>query len=306
MGEVNFAKNAPSAAPAPATQSASAPIDAVSAPVASPTPAPAPAPPSAPPVTQAVAKVTGGGALAPRGLVLGDKIPDFDDIILPRLNIVQNMGDLKDSFPLGALVFNQSTVVFTPPKVNAKTSVVEQAATAPVSLVCLGFRPTRFVEKVAGGGRGLIVKTEEEVRANGGTLDYNEWNLKKTDGMKRFEPLAEALVAIERPEIVADDDTVFVYPVDGKKYALALWGMKGTAYTAAAKRVFFTGRAMGCLRDGYPSRSFALTTRWQKFSETNAAWVPVLIPGQPSTPELLAWVTGVLNPECAGDTGAEG
>jgi hypothetical protein len=164
----------------------------------------------------------------------------------------------------------------------------------------MGFRPTRYVEKVTGGARGLIVNTEDEVRAAGGTLDYKEWNLKKASGMKRFEVLAEALVAIERPEHVADDETVFVYPVtDGdktRKFALALWAMKGTAYTAAAKRVFFTNRAVGCLRKGYPTRSFQLSTRFESFDNGNGAWVPVALPGAESTPGFMEFARAILNP----------
>lgn len=213
---------------------------------------------------------------------------------MPRLNIVQNLGELKDSFPLGAIVFNQSTVLFAPPIVNAKTGVQEKAGTAPIIITCLGFQPDRFVEKVQ-GGRGLIVSSEDQVKAAGGTLDYQEAQLKKADGIKYFERLAEALIAIERPEIVADDGGVFVYPVDGKKYALAMWGMKGSAYTAAAKRVFFTGRQTGCLREGgYPSRSFAFTTRWKTWDGGKAAHIPVLLPYKASSPEFLAWVAQVL------------
>jgi len=245
------------------------------------------------------------GAMAPVGLVLGDRIPDFDEVIMPRLNIVQNIGDLKDSFPLGAIVFNQSAVIFTAPIVNKTTGIQEKAASAPVIVTCLGFRPDRFVEKVQ-GGRGMIVNTEDQVLAAGGTLDYNEAKLKAADGIKYFERLAEGLFAIERPEIVNDDGTVFVYPVDGKKYALAMWGMKGTAYTAAAKRVFFTNRSMGCLREGgYPSRSFALTTRWKSFGEQKGAHVPVLLPHLPSSPAFLEWVKQVLNPAASPVTGAE-
>jgi hypothetical protein len=226
--------------------------------------------------------------------VLGDKIPDFNDIILPRLNIAQNIGELKDMFIPGSVVFNQSTLLFKPPFTHPKDPAQNVEGTKPFNLICLGFRPTRFVEKVEGGGRGLIVNTEEDVRNHGGTLDYNEWMLKKKDGMKRFEQLAEALIAIERPEICADDDSVFVYPVDGKKYALALWGMKGTAYTEAAKKVFFTNRSVGCLREGYPTRVFAMSTRWKQFGASNGAWIPILVQSDKTSPEMLKWVASVL------------
>lgn len=230
---------------------------------------------------------------APGGLVLGDKIPEFKDIILPRLNIVQGTGELKDSFPQGAVVFGQSLVLFAPPIVNAKTATVERPGTPPVIITVLGFRPTRFSEKVSGGVRGIIVNTEEEVTAAGGTLNYKEWDAKKSSGMKRFEHLADALVVIERPDAVADDDTVFIYPCDGKKYALALWALKGTAYTAAAKGVFFTARAVGCLRSGYPTYSFALSTRTQS-RDGNTWYVPVCLPRTKSSAEFLAFAASIL------------
>lgn len=289
--EIKFDAKAPSAAPAPTEVKANPVIEvaATATPVAAPTPAAVPAP-----ATTAVAVAPSNGALVPGGLVLGDKIPEFKDIILPRLNIVQNIGSLKDSFAPGGIVFNQQALLFTPPIIDKTTGNVSKVGLPPVIITCLGFRPTRFVEKVGGGARGMIVDTEEAVRANGGTLDYNEWKLKKNDGMKRFEELADALVAIERPECIKDDGSYFVFPVGDKQYALAIWGLKGTAYTAAAKRVFFTSRATGCLSKGYPTRSFAMTTRWTSFEGGNGTWVPALIPHQPSTPEFMAWVGNVL------------
>lgn len=230
----------------------------------------------------------------PTSLVIGDKLPAFSDIILPRLNIVQGTGELKDSFPQGAVVFGQSLVIFTPPIINAKTSNVDKAGSPPAIITVLGFRPTRFLEKVKGGVGGLIVDTEEQVTLAGGTLNYREWEAKQNSGMKRFEPLADAVVVIERPQEVADDDTVFCYPCDGKKYALAIWGMRGTAYTAAAKGVFFTARAVGCLRGGYPTYSYALSTRTQS-KNGNTWYVPVCIPNKKSSTEFLAFAASILN-----------
>jgi len=248
------------------------------------------------PATPAASAVTvrENTSLAPAGLILGDKIPEFKEIILPRVNIVQNIGGLKDTFEPGELVFNQTTVLYSPPVINKTTGVVEVAGTPPVDMVILGFRPTRFAEKVAGGGRGIIVDTEEKVTANGGTLDYNEWKLKAKDGIKYFEYLAEALVAIRRPEHCKDDDTVFVYPVGGHKYALAIWGMKGSAYTVA-KTAFFTPRSMGCLRKGgYPSYHFAVSTFEKPFQTGNKAWVPVCLPTVPTDATFLEFAAQIL------------
>jgi hypothetical protein len=229
------------------------------------------------------------------GFIMGNSLPGFKDIILPRLNIVQSLGLLKDSFPQGAIVFGQTLVLFTLPIIDKQTGNVKMPALPPVWMTVLGFRPTRFVEKIAGGIRGLVVNTEAEVRSAGGTLDYNEWKLKEKDGMKRFETLAEAFVVIKRPAHVADDNSVFLYDIGGEKYTLALWAMKGTAYTHAAKRVFFTARKMGCLqKGGYPSWSYNVTTRSETMNN-NTYYVPVCIPNVASTAAFLDFTRGLLN-----------
>lgn len=237
-----------------------------------------------------------GGA---EGFIMGDHLPGFKDIILPRINIVQGVGILKDSFPQGAIVHGQSLVLFTVPIIDKQTGNAKVAGLPPVHLTIIGFRPTRYTEKVSGGERGLIVNTEAEVRSSGGTLDYNEWKLKEASGMKRFETLAEAFVIIKRPAHVADDDSIFTYDIGGEKFALALWAMKGTAYTAAAKTVFFTARKMGCLaKGGYPSWSYNFTTR-SKTTAGNTYYVPVCIPNAPSTPAFMEFVKALLTPSAA-------
>lgn len=248
------------------------------------------------PATAAVATVPKNtNMIAPSGIVLGDKIPDFNDIILPRLNIVQNLGELGKTYPLGSIVFGQNLVLFQPSIVNPKTGNTERQGTPPIIITVLGFRPTRFVERTSGGARGALVNTEAEVRAAGGTLDYKEWELKSASGMKLFQSLAEALVVVQKPDAIADDDTVFVYQVDGKKWALALWAMKGSAYTAGAK-TFFTARSLNCLRNGYPTHSWNLSTRLKPFGGTKEAWVPVLVPQMKSSPEFMAFAAQILAP----------
>lgn len=240
-----------------------------------------------------------------RSLVLGDKIPDFGDVILPRLNIAQGIGDLGKTFDPGSICFDQRVLLFSPPIIDVAQGTITKPALPPVSIVCIGFRPTRYVEKVEGGGKGLMFDTEEQVKNAGGTLDYREYELKKKDGMKRFEALAEALIAIQRPEHIADDGTVFVYDVEGKKYAIALWAIKGTAYTAACKKTLFMQRACGYLNGGYPTRELFLTARWTKFDNGNGAWTPVMLPGKATSPAFLAWVAGIINPVEVENQGAE-
>lgn len=250
------------------------------------------------PAALAMAVVPGVGLPANNdsaGFLTGDFLPGFKDIILPRIGIVQGMSQMKDSFAQGAIVFDQKLELFRMPVIDKATGNVKTPGTPPVQITIVGFRPTRFVEKIAGGGRGQLVNSEAEVRAVGGTLDYNEFKLKEASGMKRFETLAEAFILIKRPEHVADDGSVFTFPVGGASYALALWGMKGSSYTQCAKKVFFTARKMGCLSKGYSTWSYGLSTRTATF-DGNTYFVPVALPNAPTTPEVSSFITAILNP----------
>lgn len=281
--EVNFSDTTPSTPAADVT-----PASAVAAPAETPAAAPAAAPEA--------------GAQLPAttsGMLLGDKLPEFKDIILPRVSLVQNIGKMTESFENGTLVYNQQVPLFVPGKVNTQTATLERPATKPVNLTVLGFKPTRFYEKVKWGGdqaaRGMIVDSEAAVRTSGGTLDYNEWKLKEKSGMKRFEPGVDAMVAIERPEISKDNTSDFSFEVEGKFYALAMWTLKGSLYTAAAKRVFFTARLIGCLKQaGYPSWNYAVSTREENWTGGVSSWIPVCVPNQKNTVEFLKFVQSIL------------
>lgn len=231
------------------------------------------------------------------GFPIGDDLPGFKDVMFPRLNLVHAIGGLKDTFTPGEVVFGQTTVLFSPPIIDKKTGNPVQAATPPVNVTVVGIISKRFSEKVAGGIGGMIVDTEAAVREHGGTLDYNEFKLKEKSGMRRFENLVDMLVAIRRPESVADDDTVFTFPVGASKYALALWAVKGSAYTHAYKKVLAYARLAGCLKAGYPTHSFSLTTRLEsRAGIAEPWWVPVLVPAEKSTPDFLEFVAAIVNP----------
>lgn len=245
-------------------------------------------------VTSAESKVP--ATRSDNGFTFGDDLPGFREVIFPRLNIVQNIGELMKSFSPGELVFGQSTVLFTPTKVDPKTGNATQKGTGPINITVLGIVSKRYSEKIAGGIGGQIVNTEAEVVSAGGTLNYKEWELKAKDGMKRFEPLIDFLITIRRPEIVADDDTVFSFDVDGHKYALGLWSVKGTAYTNAYKKVLAFHRLAGVLKGGYPTYNFNTAVRLEKYPNGNMAWVPVLTPGAKNSPKFLEFVGQILNP----------
>jgi hypothetical protein len=242
------------------------------------------------------------GAIAKANILMGDVLPTLADVILPRVNIVQNIGQLKDLFDPGVLVFNQVTTLFEPAIIHPKTNVVEKPATPPCVITFMGFKPCQFVEKTVGGARGLIVKTEEAVVANNGTMDYQEWQLKKAQGIKYFQPMMDALVAIRRPDSLKDrkDDPEFVYPVEGNLYTLAYWALRGTAYTELYKKVLAPARFMGCLREGgYPTWCFNISTFEKPYQGGNKAWIPIATPNSRNTPEFMKFVRSVLEPSAS-------
>lgn len=219
--------------------------------------------------------------------IFNDEDIGFDDIRLPRLNIVQKVGDLSNIFTPGEIVLNQSAVIHEP-----ADPVKNKVGNKPLIITVLGFKKRQFCEKVVGGDMGLLVNTEAEVVAKGGTLDYKEWQ--QSNGAKKyFQRLATALLLVQKPEHYQDtDDLMFPYECEGKKYALALYSMKGTSYTNAAKHIY-TARKIGHLRPGYPVQAWSLTTKLEKFGD-NYAHIPIIKPGPKSTEAFLTFAREVL------------
>lgn len=225
-------------------------------------------------------------APASRGSFADDDIIDPADIVIPRLNFVQKVGELSNVFAPGSIVLNGQLVMIDAPKGTAESD--------PLEILFIGFRKVQFVEKVEGGGKGMTFNTEAEVAAAGGTLDYN---VAAATGQQIYQRLATALTLVRQPKGL--DDTMFPLPYDNAdgsvtNYTLALWSMKGTAYTNGAK-IIKTARKMGHLRKtGYKAGWWTLRSKLKQY-DSNFAYIPVLkpVPGG-SSPELQAWITDIV------------
>lgn len=293
MGKIAFTKNpeAPAAEAVTTVSEVSTPVEGVT--IETTTVANAPAP------TLAVAVVPPAPvARAQAPMIFDDENIGFDEVILPRINIVQKVGEMSNIWTPGEIVLNQQRAIYTQPV--AVNGVITKPGTDPLTIIVLGFQKTRFVEKVSGGAQGAIVDSLEEVQKLNGTLEYREWQEKSKANIpvKLFQRLSTALLLVERPASVDDQDNLlFSYEFQGKFFALALWSMKGTAYTNGAKRMF-TDRKLGHLRaGGYSSYTYLLSTKLEtyKFTGTeNYAHIPVLKPGQRTSPEFQAFVKEVL------------
>lgn len=240
---------------------------------------------------------------------LDDENVGFEDIIMPRINIVQGVGKLSTLWTPGQIVFNKDCVVFDPGCAEKKlpNGDILQAfrpATEPVEITVVGFQKDRFAEKVEGGIGGATVKTEEEVARLGGTLDWNEHQekLKQKIPSKLFQTLATALVFIRKPSYVKDEkNIVFPYECEGARYALALWSMKGTAYTHGTKVIRTAGK-LGHLRaqNGrtfYRKWNYKLSTELKPFvteKGENFVRVPALVVGTENTAAFLKLIDDVM------------
>src|SRR5208282_3966077 len=227
-----------SANPAPATVPAPAPV-VVPAPVTPPATAPAPVQAPPPPEVPAVPAVeptpsvppasegtTEYAAPPPPAFYDGDDGGAFDpgDLVLPRLNIVQKVGDLSNVYPPGSIVLG-AQLVLSPAPVN-------MAISSPIRIVVIGLQPTTYAEKLEGGALGNYFRTEKEVVDNGGTLDWNE---SQATDKQLYQRVSIGLVAVEKPDGI--DAAMFPHTFGGKQYSLALYTMKGTAYTNAARHI---------------------------------------------------------------------
>ncbi len=207
-----------------------------------------------------------------------DEAMDASDVKYPSLNIVQGVGQLCEDFDPGAIVLDKQILVVGPPPKNRAEGIQ-----APVVLVVVGFRPTRWTEVIPGGGLGRLFDTEEEVYQSGGTTNYNE-----KDKKPYFRKLATALVLVQMPS--EGDPASYPFVIEGKHYAVAQWNMQGAAYTAAAapiktwKRGYLKDQVTG--KSAYANRFITLNTVYKKFQTGNGAWVPSVKIGDWTSPEF--------------------
>lgn len=278
--KTSFSKQPSNAAPAhgagtaaPAAATTTVDVTATVTPE-TPTPSAAPVTPEAPTATPAAAPTTSTAVARPEPRPYDDESIDASDLRLGRINLAQRVGDLGIAFAPGTVVYDQSLPLIDAPPTNPPNT-----PSKPFRFVVIGFQPKKYVEKVPYGTQGgQVFDSEQEVVSFGGTLDYTEAQQKK---IPLFERLATALLLIEQPEGL--DAAAFPHSIDGKKYQLALYAMKGSAYTAAA-RILMTARKIGHLRaGGYRSGFWTFQTLLKKFQNGNAAFVPVVKPAGPSS-----------------------
>lgn len=176
----------------------------------------------------------------------------MQDIKLPRLNIVQKVGDLGNTFPAGGVVFMKEILL-----TDGKT---------PVPVTVLRIRK-QYQENLPYGSDEFpkTFDTLEEVRAAGGqNAAYDEPGY--------YGEIAHIQLAIQAPED-APEEVIALFPhtYKEKAYAVAIWTVKSSGYTAAAKPIF-TAKG-NQLRDGLFHGQWMLSSELRKNAK-NSWFVP--------------------------------
>jgi len=191
------------------------------------------------------------------------------DIIIPRLNIVQNVGALSKEFDGGSIVLNKDTVL-------AK-------ADEAIKLTVVSIKKT-YEERLPfdpNGPRPETYETIKEVVADGKWVDW------RNNQPPPVREVATILVLIEEPEDYTG--LGFNYEFEGKHFALAIWTLRNTGYTRAAKKIFSASQ-IELAEKGLLSGEWELSATREEVNG-NMIYVPVLTISGENSPEKVAFIT---------------
>jgi hypothetical protein len=211
--------------------------------------------------TEALAEVEGGPASmattdANLSLSLGQVTGSIEqrDLIIPRLAIVQGVGELSEVFTPGDLVLNRDTLLV--PKEE------------PLELTVLSIRKT-YEERLPydpNGPRPKTWATREEVVADG---LHTEWVNNEPPPVREVGTI---LTLIKQPKDI--ESLSFNQEYDGERFGIAVWTVRNTAYSRAAKKVF-SAAAIELAQSGLLAGKWELFTKREQIN-SNYVFVPHL------------------------------
>lgn len=222
-------------------------------------------------------------APTPRGPLVAEGVVgevSMSDIKLPRINLVQKVGTLADSFQPGQILFEKHAVL-----ADTKNSV---------DLTPLRIRK-QYQRKVAWGEGASgeapeVYDTAAQVREAGGSLQFGDENY--------FQEIAHIEFAIKLPtgflsqelKETAEIIDLFPYTHDNHPYAIAIWTVASSAYTALAKPIFT--HAASLLRNGLYTGHYNVSTEVKK-SAKNSWYAPKAVFAGKHTPEAAEFFKSI-------------
>jgi hypothetical protein len=144
------------------------------------------------------------------------------DIQLPRVNLVQKIGELADSgLTPGVFMLNKEAMLS-----DGKT---------PLSITVLRLHK-QYRQKLEQGDQSMpqVYDKQEQVIANGGSLKWGEPNY--------FQEIAHLSLAIEKPANLKEEFAAFFYREHAsKQYTLAVYTVASSAFTSLGKKIITAG-----------------------------------------------------------------
>lgn len=232
---------------------------------ASKTAAPAEVP--AAPATQQLVVVANDATYVDNG-VEGEISPG--DIRLPRINLVQRVGDLCNDFHPGSFLFNKEVLL--------------SEGKNPIEITALRLKKV-YQQNLPYGSQETPVSfnTAAEMQEFGGSLVYGADN--------PFGEVAHVQVAIVRPVDCPEEmEALFHYDFNGKCYALAIWTLKSSGFTSVGKTLITAANTL--LRSGLHTGKYMLTSELRKKAQ-NSWFVPLVKFAGKHSAEEAAFLAGL-------------
>ena len=197
------------------------------------------------------------------------------DLILPRLNVVQGVGPLSENFDSGDIVLNRETLL-----VGKET---------PLNVVVLSIKKyyEEYIPYSSDGPRPKTYASLQEV------LDDGKWIEWRNNERPPANAVATAMLLIEKPADL--ESASFSNNLGGKDYAIALWSLRGSAYTSAAKKIF-SANSLELKQSGILSGLWELSTTKQ-VRGGNPVAVPILRLVGRVDGDLQKEIVSALSPE---------
>ena len=182
---------------------------------------------------------------------------DRSDIVMPRIAIVQKVGDLSEEFPGGSVILNKRLLLAEPGH----------------GIVITVLRARKYFMEIRPFGeevRPKMFASHGEVLAAGFVLEPN-W---ATGEKATAKPCLDCVVAIHGTEALSSAPE-FQLEHDGVRYAVATWSINSPSAYKGAGKALLSAKQMYLKR--FVQQSWTLSASKEKFG-VNTVFVPSLAP----------------------------
>lgn len=223
----------------------------------------------------AVTTRTATAILAPTKPEVADFVGEVDrsDIVMPRIAIVQKVGDLSEEFPGGSVILNKRLLLAEPGH----------------GVVITVLRARKYFMEIRPFGdevRPKMFNTHGEVLAAGFVLETN-W---ATGEKATAKPCLDCVVAIHGNAALASAPE-FQLEHDGVPYAVATWSVNSPSAYKGAGKALLSAKQMYLKR--FVQQSWTLAASKEKFG-VNTVFVPSLAPKAANSPAVMAFLDSLV------------